>query len=667
MDKENTKKDDKGLVSIIRNRFSSLKTTHTEFFDNADAFYQMYRSAMQQDEAYPWDYQLTDPLIFSLIRNIMSRLNPEKMKIDLNPTSEDALKTRTVNMRLLEWELREINKTLVFYRAMWGGLIKGRSYLETGWKYEPAVKVETSNEDGSVVQKVYRDIVNRADVKNVRFEDVYVPNLNEPDIENQPYLLQRVCLTFGDMLADNENTPTWKLKCLDYIKKHKVFSNKVDYGDDYQDESSVGDEVGGEEKNEESFNGQYIKMIKMQTKENKVYYILEDESYDTILNEDTDNKYWHGHYNLISWTPFPEDYKYFSLGIVQPLADIAIASSSVLNQYLTNNRKSANPMWVVGADGAQTPDYQFTNRPDGVIRVTGDVNQVKQISSLDSTNTMLAMRTHLQQTFEKSASMSSLYSSGVSDGSSSSGVNKTAGGARIISGNIDANMQLLLGLFSSQLLSKIGDHFLELNAQYITEEQVIRITGEEGKNFLTVKPEEISANFDVYVNPYTIEKVTPQVKQSALLNLKMAIDQEQQIKIDKGPIWKSILSSFPEVDGIDNIILDPSVQAKDAIGALLKEVMPVINDSIDFKTVRQKVQLYMIENQNILSDEQVMLFTEYVDKLTNWMKSQQQLFTAEAPPQQPLPTNMEDLLMSMEQTGVKDGPQQPFAIPADQT
>lgn len=657
------KKKEKGLVSVIRNRITSLKTSHSEYFDNADAFYQMYRSAMQFDESYPWDYQLTDPLIFSLVRNIMSRLNPERMKIDLNPTSEEALQSRNANMKLLEWELREINKTLVFYRAMWGGLIKGRCYMETGWKYEPAIKVRISEEGvDEQVDKVYRDIVNRADVKNVRFEDVFVPNLNEPDIDNQPYILQRVCMTYGEMLRDNETKPTWKVDVLEKIKKDKLFSSKVDYGDDFQDEGSRNDETGGSD-DDESMNGQYVKMIKMQTKENNIYYILEDEQYDKILNEDTTNPYWHGHYSLISWTPFPEDYKWFSMGIVQPLADLSIASSSVLNQYLTNNRKSANPMWIVGADGSQTPDYQFVNRPDGIIRIAGDVNQIKQVSSLDSTNTMLAMRSHLGDTFEKAASMSSLYSSGVGDGG---GVNKTAGGARIISQNIDANMQLLLSLFASQLLNKIGDHFLELNAQYITEEQVVKITGEEGKNFITIKPEEISANFDVYVNPYTIEKVTPQVKQAALMNLKSVIDQEQQIKIDKGPIWKALFASYPEIEGMDNMILDPNVQADDSINALMKGIMPEIDDNMDFKTVRQKVQLFMIENQQQLSDEQVMLFSEYIDKLTNWMKTQQQLFTAELPPQQPLPTNMEDLLMSMEQTGVEDGPQQPFTIPADQ-
>lgn len=657
------KKKDKGLVSVIRSRVTSLKTSHTDYFDNADAFYQMYRSAMQFDDSYPWDYQLTDPLIFSLVRNIMSRLNPERMKIDLNPTSESSSQSRNANMKLLEWELREINKTLVFYRAMWGGLIKGRCYLETGWKYEPSLKMRVSDSDDSLesTDKVFRDITNRADIKNVRFEDVYVPNLNEPDIENQPYILQRISMTYGDMLRDNENKPTWKESCLKYIKKHKLFSNKVDYGDDFQDETSRNDET--DDKDDDSINGQYLKMIKMQTKENKIYYILEDEQYDQILNEDTDNPYWHGHYSLLSWTPFPEDYRWFTMGIVQPLADLAIASSSVLNQYLTNNRKSANPMWIVGADGAQTPDYQFVNRPDGIIKLAGDVNQIKQVSSLDSSNTMLNMRNHLSQTFEKAASMSSLYSSGVGD---SGGVNKTAGGARIISQNIDANMQLLLGLFASQLLNKIGEHFLELNAQYITEEQVIKVTGEEGKNFITVKPEEVSANFDVYVNPYTIEKVTPQVKQAALMNLKSVIDQEQQIKIDKGPIWKALFASYPEIEGLDNMILDPTVQAKDAIAALLKGVLPEIDDSLDFKTVRQKVQLFMIENQDQLDDETVMLFSEYVDKLTNWMKTQQQLFTAELPPQQPLPTNMEDLEMSMAQSGVADGPQQPFIIPQDQ-
>jgi hypothetical protein len=657
----NDQKELKRVASLINSRFITLQQTHQQVFDDADAFYQMYRSAMEADDSYPWDYQLTDPQIFYLIRNIMSKLNPERMKIDLSPTSDKSIETRNKNMKILEWEFREINKTVLFYKSMWTGLIKGRCYLETGWKYQPALEMQTDTGN-----KVFRDITNRADVTNVRFEDIYVPNPNEPDIEKQPFILQRVCMTYGEMLSDNEIAEEkgegeyWDKKLLEKIKKQKLFAKDLDYGDDFMEEDEKAEDF---KKSKCYIESQVVKMIKMMTNE-KWYYVLEDFTITEILNKKTDNKYWHGHYPIISWTPFPEEGKYYSLGIVQPLADLCIASSSVLNQYLTNSRKAGNPMWIAGAEASQTPEWQFVHRPDGIIRVAGDVNQVRQMTTIDTGNTMLAMRAHLSQAFEKSASMSSLYTSGVGEGAG--GINKTAGGARIISANIDANVQLLLSLFASQLLTKIGEHFLELNAQFITEEQSIKITGQNAHGFITVAPEEISANFDVYVNPYTIEKVTPQVKQAALINLKMTIDKEQQVKIDKTPIWRSLFNSYPEIEGMDDIVLDPKAQSDAAIEALLKGVMPEINQSVDYKAVRQYVQLYMIDKQDMLSDEQIMFFSEYIDKLTNWMKTQQQLFTAELPQQEMMPTNMEDLEMAMAERGTLDGPQNPVNIPQDQ-
>lgn len=649
------------FAKIIRTRWEKLYQDQTEIFDDVEMFYQMYRTYMTQDDSYPWDYQLVDPIVFQLIRAMMARLNPQDMTVALEATNSRSYGAKDANQSFVNWELSEMGKTLAFYRFIFRGLIAGRAYLQTGWLYNKAVEVQG---DGGI-RKIMRDIVNRADIKNVKFSDVVVPNRNVPDLKDQPYIIQKVLMNFGDMLDDNETEgkEVWKVKYLDIIKKKKMWATKVDYGVDLLEADE--EKIAGK-KEDWTYRSQYVELLKMQTKDGEIFYTPIKEE-DWILNNETQNPYWHGHYDLISWTPFPEDDEYYSLGIVQPVADLQIAASSTLNQYLTLARNNANPMWIAGAAASQTPDWQFVNRPNGVIRVAGDVGQIQQMQAKDNGNSLIEMRRELSTVIEKTTSMSSLYTSGVSGGGSAQ-VNKTATGAKVIDANIDLNIQMIVALFGSQALKELGEHILELNAQYVTEEQEYRITGRKGlSEYLKIKPEEITANFDVVAKPETILKVSPVVRQASLLNLKATMDQEKDVKLDKAPVWEAIIDSFPEMDNVGDVILDPVQDANDAIAEILKGIEPEVTPNQDHKTIVKVVQFYVIEHSAEIDDELLQAFAKFLDEHRKWIEMEQNpnLVTMQPQPgQEMLPVNEADLAASMAQTGQSVNPlaNQPVAI-----
>ena len=604
----------KKIATLIKSRWNTLASDNQDVLDRNATYTDMYKSILNFDESYPWDYQVVDPAIFQLLRTMMSRLNPDNARVNLLARNQAAAEHRQRNQQVINWELSEMKKTMVFYYSILRGLIAGRSYLSTGWLYNPAVKIQ-SDITGKE-EFVLRDMVNRAFAKNIRFDDILVPNRNLPDIQDQPYILEHQVLRFGEMLDDNKDKEFWIPEQLAQIKKKKMFVSKVDGGFDLPTDSSYG------VKDEDQYiRNQYVGLIKMTTKDNDVFYTFDQKGEDVILNKDTVNPYWHGHYPYLSFAPFPMDDEFHSQGIVQPLEDLEIALTSALNQYLTNARKAGNPMWIAGASASQTPDWQFVNRPDGVIRVAGDANQIRQAPISDTSQLMTNLRGELSVLFEKSSSISSLYSSGVST-SGTSQVNKTATGAKVIDSNIDMNMQMLISLFGCQILAGIGEHFLELNAQYITEEQEIRISGEDDAGFIRIKPEEITANFDVVANPDTITKTSPVVRQASLLNLKATMDAEKNVQLDSKPIWKAIFASYPEIEEVDeDIIIDPEVEAQKAIDAINKGIEPTTNWNQNHKAIRKIVQFHILSVQDSLSDEQVVMFTNYVDELTKWIDS----------------------------------------------
>ena len=613
--------DNKKIAALIKNRWNTLTDDISDVLDRNATYSDMYKSILNFDESYPWDYRLVDPAIFQLVRTMMSRLNPDNARVQLLARNSLASEFRQRNQQVINWELSEMNKTLVFYRCILRGLLAGRSYLSTGWLFEPAVKIK-SDITGKP-EFVLRDITNRAIAKNIRFEDLVVANRNLPDIQDQPFIIEHMAVRYGEMLDDNKDKEFWYPNILEDIRKKKLFLSEIEGGF-----SLPNDSLRGVNDEEQFFRNQYVGLLKMSTKDGEVFYTFDKKGNDEILNKETTNPYWHGHYPYLSFTPFPMDDEFYSQSMIQPLEDLEIALSSALNQYLTNARKAGNPMWIAGASASQTPDWSFVNRPDGIIRVAGDANQIRQAPINDTSQLMTGLRSELATLFEKSSSISSLYSAGVS--TSSSQVNKTATGAKVIDANIDMNMQMLISLFGAQILTGIGDHFLELNAQYITEEQEIRITGEKNGGFIKVKPSEITANFDVIANPDNITKTSPVVRQAALLNLKSTMDAEKNLELDSKPIWKAIFASYPEIEEVDeDIIIDPEVQAQDAITAIERGIKPITDWNQNHKAIKKIIQFYVLSNQDNMDDKMLKAFADYSDELTKWIDADKILLTME--------------------------------------
>lgn len=642
---------------IVQNRYQKLYSNQSDIFDNVETYHQMYRAFMTESDDYPWDYQLVDPVVFSLLRNLMARLNPEGMKVRLEARTSKSAAVRDANQAALNWELGEMQKTLVFYRFLFRGLLAGRAYMTSGWLFEPAVQIAYGKDQ----QKFLRDIVNRATAKNVRFQDIFVPNHNIPELDEQPYLIERVTMRYGEMLDDNEtqDREVWKKKYLDEILKKRIFTTKMDYGIDLpgDDEETAKSKGKKNESDEKKWaRSQYVALLKMQSKEGDIYYVPEQEN-EWILNKDEGNPYWHGHYPYLTWTPFPEDDDFFSMGIVQPVADLQIMASSTANQLLTSGRMAANPMTVVGKEGANLPDWVFVNRPNGVIRIPGDADQIKQLQvDQRSVSTMMQLRQEIQTVIERTTGISSLYSAGVGAGSSPQ-VNKTATGARVIDANLDLNMQLIVSIFGAQALQRLGDHFLELNAQYITEEQEFKLTGEE--SFRTIKPEENTANFDVVATPDTIMKVSPIVKQANLMNMIATLENLKTVKADVRPLVNKLVDTEPDLDDVDNVIIDPEQQALEAIDSIMQGIVPPVKPEMDHETIIMIVQKHMIDLGDQLDDETLAAFAAYLDEHRKWIEARKAILTMQPPPQLPeqvgapliepeiLPTDEQALLDSM--------------------
>lgn len=606
-------KQNKKFAEILKYRYDKARELSEDVFNRVEVNRNLYKGYLQIDDSYEWDYSLVDQQVFPLIRNYIARSNPSMTKIRLEARNPEDMEKRQVNQDFINWEISELDLTTLLTRGFFSNYLTGKAYFKTGWKYEPRVVVE----NGSYRYEM-RPLTNRADLKFVRFNNILIPNRNIPNLQEQPYILELIQLTPGEMIQDNETYgyEYWDEKYIKKLRKAGINSKSLDYEAEFVHDADTKDEM--------AFRAASFPVVCMHTKEGEVFYMPLNDS-DKIINKNTENPYWHGHYPYIDMTAFPEDDEFYSMSVVDAVGDLQIASTEILNQTLTNIRAINNNMWIVGASQATTPDYMFAQRPNGVIRVVGDPGQIVPVRPNDATRSMLAMGQDLNTRFERVGGISSLYSSGAQDKT----INQTARGAQIIDKNIDTNIQMIMDLFGEQVLKRVGDHFQALNAQYVTEEQSFAVTGKRGvRELISIDPAHVSANFDVYTYSESMVKQTPASRQASLQNLLTVINTQvvpTGTQVDLVPLVENLIDSYPEMENVDDIVTTLDEKGKRDALSLSRGQMPEIKARDQHEELMQIVTVWYEEHQNEIPEEYKDLFVEYVNKHLRYIQAAQEV------------------------------------------
>lgn len=626
------------IPDIIRRRHQKSKELMQTTFDRVEVNKNLYKGIINVDDTYEWDYSLTDPHVFPLVRNYLSRSNPSMSAIRLDIRRPEQLQARQVNQDFLNWEIGELMTTSLFYRMYFSSYLAGRGYAKTGWKYERAIKIEEKDDEGNVTRaKILRDITNRADAQFVRFNNILIPDRNNPDLLTQPYIIELIQQRVGDMLDENESLeqkgdkPYWNKKFLKTLKQSGVTGKLLDY--------EMARAEDADSKEDMAFRDANVPMMCMHNLDGEVFYLpIQQGQDDLIINNDTDSRYWHGHYPFISYCPFPEDDEYCNLALVDTVADLQIAATEILNQTLTNIRQINNDMWIVGSDGAQTPDWQFRKRPDGIIRVAGDAAQIQSVRTQDNTRSAILMSQEVTSKIERTGGISSLYSSGAP----SSSINQTARGAQIIDQNIDTNMKMIIDLFGEQVLKPMGEHFLELNAQYVTEEQSFSVTGKRGvRDLLAISPDQVSANFIITVNPDKIQKQAPAARQASLQNsitVLQGIQTQSQgaVEVNLVPIVEALIDATPELDSVgEEVIVTLDEKSRRDVDMLERGQLPDIKIRDAHEELVIAANVHYTENEAQYPEEIKQLFEDYTKKHMRYIQSKQEINAMKAPPTMP--------------------------------
>lgn len=614
---------EKRYAEIVRQRYNKARDLFEPVADRVEVNRNLYKGYIDTSDNYEWDYSLVDQQVFPLIRNYISRSNPAMTKVRLEARTQADFERRKINQDFLNWEINELPLSTLLTRAFFSNYIAGKAYFKTGWKYDPRVVIKNGK-----YEYVMRPLVNRADLQFVPFNRLLVPNRNIPNLKDQPYVMETVQLRIGDMIKDNETYgyEYWDKSFIEKLRKSDVHSKKLDYEAEFVIDSDTKDEM--------AFQAATFPAVCMHTKEGDVIYIPLVDDMDKIINKKRENTYWHGHYPYIDMTAFPEDDEYYSMSVVDAVGDNQIAATEILNQMLTNVRSLNNNMWIAGAPAATTPDWMFKQRPSGIIRTNGDPALVQPIRPNDATTSILRVSQELNTKFERTGGISSLYSSGSANTQS---VNQTARGAQIIDQNIETNIRMIVDLFGEQVLKEIGNHFLELNPQYVTEEQTFAVTGKKNvRELISIKPEEISANFDVYTMAEAMIKQTPASRQASLQNTittlqAIQVQSQGAVQVDLTPVVEALIDATPDMENVEDVVVSVDEKGERDAAMLERGQMPEIKVRDPHMDLIQIVSMKFEDNQDTYSPEIQAIFQEYVEKHLRYIQSEKEVQAMAAP------------------------------------
>jgi len=198
-------------------------------------------------------------------------------------------------------------------------------------------------------------------------------------------------------------------------------------------------------------------------------------------------------------------------------------------------------------------------------------------------------------------------------------------------------MQMIIDLFGEQVLKPLGEHFLELNSQYVTEEQTFSVTGKRGvRELMAISPEQTTANFIVTVKPDPIQNQTPASRQASLQNsitVLQGIQTQSQgsIQLDLVPAIEALIDSTPEMENVGDIVTTIDEKAKRDILMLERGQMPEIKIRDQHEDLIVASNAHYTENEANYPEEVREVFEKYVTKHMGYIQSQQEINAMKQP------------------------------------
>jgi hypothetical protein len=444
---------------------------------------EMYRSYIDKNN-YPHGAMVFDPRTFRVIETIAPRLVANEPTGSFYPNEEgDITVTHILNaLHKYDWRRAEMFPKMVnFVKSM---LIFGTAFGRNYWDFRERdrVRMVPKNIGGRMVwtpENKETITVTEFDGPNFEVLNIYdcFPDPNATNLESMRWFIYRTFKTVDELLLEDDTRGTGYYKNLDKLKqmvqdkKEKKNNTAGSQPDHMQFREHRRIMLSTQELHGQDDSNPEVVVLRRFNRDGWCDYIPE---YDLVIRE-VDNPYFHGDIPITYGVDYPYPGELYGMGEIEPIERIQRAINGVLNQRLDNVQLTLNTMWKVKKNSG-VDIHTLVSAPGNVI-TTSDMGAVEPIAVPDVTGgTFVQTMNYLTSALQNASGVTD-YTIGM--GGNVNVANKTATGTRLIQQEANAQFKLKIQLFSHMVIQRIANQWKDLRIQYTTEEQKLRIIGED--------------------------------------------------------------------------------------------------------------------------------------------------------------------------------------------
>jgi len=478
--------ENRELAAFVVKKFTNARTWREPLKQSWDRYYKLYRTSRDKQN-YPWQSNIFVPYVFSTIETIVPRLVSTKPQIDVIPREDGDSDYAKVQGYLIDFQWDKIGMEAMLPDIVRQFLIYGTSILKVYW-----IKKEEEVETEVPVDSEYPELGN----SKVKQKKV---TMNQPCVE-----LVDLYDFFWDPNGYDEQTCSWmahrtyrSYEYLEKMAKEGLYKN-VQLLKDVSKKMFLDDNDKSDRNNSAGFNDPkgYASQDDKESNIELIEY-WENNRVITIANRsvvirDEKNPYEHGQKPFVRIVDQSIPKEFAGIGEVGPIETLQYELNDMRNQRMDNATLILNRMWLV-ANGANVDEDELVSDVGGVIH-TDDINGVVALQVPEIPNSSYREETLIKADIQQTTGITD-YTKGVS---SDALANETATGISLM--QEAGNSRLRLKMMNLEYaIKRVGELFVSLNKQFVTEEMAIRVAGQDGYQWLKVKPEEVRDNFDIQV------------------------------------------------------------------------------------------------------------------------------------------------------------------------
>jgi hypothetical protein len=202
-----------------------------------------------------------------------------------------------------------------------------------------------------------------------------------------------------------------------------------------------------------------------------------------------ENPYWHGKKTYTSSHYIRVPGEFYGIGIIDWIEDLWAELCDSHNQVLDGKNLSMNPTMFAGA-GAGLTTSKLTLSPGRVIRINGDVNQLKWHVVPDVSSAGYNSIGNIRNMVRETTGATDLM-----QGQSAGGIDKATIFAGLLS---ESNMRIKSVIRNCYLMciEPMMSKWYGLNQQFMDKETIVRVEGQKGFDWIPIRPEDLNTPMD---------------------------------------------------------------------------------------------------------------------------------------------------------------------------